>query len=163
MSEQNGVVLTEGTSENGGVAVAEAPAPKAKPKSNRAKSPEALKKRLDAAKAADKKASKPKVKAKKKAAGKTDRSAADVPAGDRRVALVKLLRKLGASSATAARPVPLLAEKLGYNQYDVYCLGYHKFPLAVGGFLKSVKHEGQKTVSFYLTAKGMKAEDDEIR
>lgn len=120
-----------------------------------AKSPATLRKNLATAKTSKKS---PKVDAKK-----TSRDMADAPASDRRLALVKLLRKMGATSASTSRPIDALANKLGYNQYDVYCLGYHKFHLAKQGMIKTVKMEDQKVVSYYLTAKGAKASDEDIR
>ena len=108
------------------------------------------------------KAKKPVKPAAKKSAAAKDRSAADVPARDRRVALVKLLRKMQATSATAAKPVKALAERLGYNDYDVYCLAYHKYPLAAAGLVKTVQVEGVRGLSVHLTAKGAKAGDDQI-
>lgn len=121
----------------------------------KAKSPTALRKNLATAKTSKKS---PKVGAKK-----TSRNMADVPASDRRLALVKLLRKMGATSASVSRPIDVLADKLGYNQYDVYCLGYHKFHLAKQGMIKTVKMEDQKVVSYYLTAEGAKASDEDVR
>lgn len=95
-----------------------------------------------------------------KAKKKVDRSMSDVPVAERRLALVKLLRKLGATSASTSRPISLLAEKLGYTRYDVYCLVYHKFPLATEGFVKVVQLEENPDRSVYLTAKGQKTDPE---
>ena len=94
--------------------------------------------------------------AKKRAAAKaaSDRGMADVPVKERRVALLKLLVKLGATSGADARPCGVLAEKLGYTAYDVYCLCYHKYELATEGLVKQAKVEGQRGVCYYVTAKG---------
>ena len=91
-----------------------------------------------------------------KAASKksVDRAMSDVPAKERRVNLVKVLRKMGAVDKESARPISVLAQKLGYTAYDVYCLTYHKFPLAKQGFVKVTEQEGHRDQCVYLTAKG---------
>lgn len=99
---------------------------------------------------------------KAKTLARADRSMADVPAETRRRELVKLLKKLGATSPTTARPVQYLAEKIGYTRYDVYCLVYHKYQLGVTGIVKTVQLEGVRGLSAYLTAKGAKIDLDEI-
>lgn len=90
-----------------------------------------------------------------------DRSMADAPASEQRQAFLKLLRKHKADKPTSAMPISKIAEKLGYTHYNVYCLGYHKRPLAVGGYVKAVKMEDAKELSFHLTAKGMKSGPDD--
>ncbi len=109
-------------------------------------------------KAPKKPVAKPATKAKAKVV--RDRSSADVPAAARRLALVKLLRKCQATKATTAKPISFLAEKLGYNPYDVYCLVYHKYQLAVEGFVKTAKIEDVKGLCVYLTAKGVKTDPE---
>mgnify|MGYP006921304410 CR=1 FL=1 len=102
---------------------------------------------------------KPKAKStekKVKAKDKVDRSMSPLPASEQRDALVKLLRKLNATSGATARPLDLLAEKLGYTHYNVYCLVYHNRPLIVNGFVKTAKVEEHKGLCAYLTAKGQK-------
>lgn len=89
-----------------------------------------------------------------------DRSMADAPASARRLALVKVLRKYQATKTMSAKPISFLADKLGYSVYDVYCLAYSKYPLAVNGFVKTVKLEGSKELSIYLTAKGVKTDPE---
>jgi len=111
------------------------------------------------AKPAPKKAVKP---AEKKPTGARARSMSTVPAAERRQAFLKLLRKMGADKATSAVPISKIAAKLGYNNYDVYCLGYHKFALGAGGYVKSAKLEDVKELSFYLTAKGVKSGPDDV-
>lgn len=110
-------------------------------------------------------ATKAKAKPKTKIAanGKLDRTAADVPVGDRRLALVKLMRKLRATSADAGVPISELAPKLGYTRYDVYCLAYHKYPLAAAGYVKHAAADSGRELCYYLTAKGAKAADDDVR
>ncbi len=131
-----------------------APTPKAAPRSKPAAKP---------AKKAPTKATPAKKAAANGTARKADRGMADVPAADRRLALVKLLRKVGATSSAAARPVGVLAEKLGYTAYDVYCLAYHKYHLAAEGIVKTTTVEGQRGLSVYLTAKGAKATDEQVK
>lgn len=105
---------------------------------------------------------KAKVEPKKDAAKRTDRAMSDIPAADRRKALVKALRAAKATGALAAKPIDELATKLGYGEYDVYCLVYHKFKLHVDGIVKTVKLEGAKRLSAYLTKKGQTIELDAI-
>jgi len=92
-----------------------------------------------------------------------DRSMADVPASEQRQAFLKLLRKHKADKALSAMPISKIAEKLGYTHYNVYCLGYHKRPLAIGGYIKVVKLEDAKELSFHLTAKGAKSGPDDAK
>lgn len=89
---------------------------------------------------------------------KADRGMASIPAAERRVAFLKMLKKLGATSAAAARSKTEIAAKLGYGEYDVYCLGYHKYPLAVNGLVKSATHE-EGGLAFYITVKGLASLD----
>ena len=112
--------------------------------------------------AAKLKQAEPKVKVKIDAKAK-DRSMADVPASEQRQAFLKLLRKHKADKPLSAMPISKIAEKLGYTHYNVYCLGYHKRPLAVGGYVKSVKLEDAKELSFHLTAKGVKSGPDDAK
>lgn len=106
--------------------------------------------------AAPKKVMAPKKAAPKKEPAERDRSMSDVPASERRLALVKLLRKHKATSGATAIPLSVIAGKLGYTTYDVYCLSYHKFPLARDGFVKTANREDSKETLVYLTAKGVK-------
>lgn len=93
---------------------------------------------------------------KKKAERKSRAMNRSVPAKDRRLALVTLLRTLKATSHQSARTVNELAEKLKYNPYDVYCMVYHKYHLATDGFVKTFKEDGGREVKVFLTAKGVK-------
>lgn len=110
----------------------------------------------------------PKVKAKAKPAAKpkkaarTDRGMADVPAKDRRKALVKVLRAAKATGALSSKPIDELATKLGYGEYDVYCLCYPKFKLQTDGLVKTVKLEDSKRIGAYLTKKGQTIDLDAI-
>lgn len=100
-------------------------------------------------------------KAKAEKSGKRDRSMGDVPAKDRRRALVKYLRTARSFSAIDAKPIDVIAEKLGYNEYTTYCLVYHKFKLATDGLVKTAKIEGAQ-MGAYLTKKGQSVELDAI-
>ena len=132
---------------------------KSKPKKSAAKKPASSKK--PEAKVSTKKPAKKPTKKTSASASAKDRSLkSEIPAAQRRVAFVKLLRKMGATSATAAVAGSVIAEKLGYTPYDVYCLGYPKYKLATEGFVKSAKHEGQREVAYYLTAKGNKQDPE---
>lgn len=95
-------------------------------------------------------------------AARAGRGMADVPAAERRLALVRALRKAGAVSPGSARAIPDLAAKLGYTNYDVYCLAYHKYHLATAGIVKVCEVEGRRGLSVYLTAKGQKATDEQV-
>lgn len=113
------------------------------------------------ASAAKPRATKTKIEKQTKPATK-DRSMGDVPAKTRRRELVKLLKKLGATSGTSARPLTELAIKLGYTPYAVYCLVYRKHKLAIDGLIKTVDVEDVKGLSAHLTTKGAKVNLDEI-
>lgn len=106
------------------------------------------------------KKSSPKKTADVKKATVKDRSMSDVPAAERRLALVKLLRKHRATSGATAMETSKIAERLGYTAYDVYCLAYHKFPLARDGFVKTARREDSKETLIYLTAKGQKTDPE---
>jgi hypothetical protein len=112
-------------------------------------------------------AKKPATKTKKAAAEKPDRSMNETPASGRKIALVKLMKKVGAFSQTTSRTVEFLAEKLGYTKFDVYgllsgtsgkagsspnCLLAHGIA-RVGDF-----PDGGRGKSYFLTAKGQKAD-----
>lgn len=94
---------------------------------------------------------------------KINRSMAEAPVKERRDHLVKALRKLQAVNSGTAVSINDLAKKLGYTAYDVYCLTYHKYPLAVQGFIKTAKHEGNRITMVYLTSKGQKTLPSEVK
>ncbi len=96
--------------------------------------------------------------AKKGTAEKPNRAMSDLPIGGRRIALVKLMKKLGAGSPATARSLPDLAEKLGYTNHDVYVLVFHQYPLVEEKFVQSAKLDGQRGLAVYLTKKGQKAD-----
>lgn len=98
----------------------------------------------------------PKVKKEKKDE-KVDRSMADMPVSERRKKLLSCLKKKGATNAGTAIPGTALAKALGFTNYDVYMLGYRTSPLIIDGLVKAVKMEDVHGLSYYLTAKGLKA------
>jgi hypothetical protein len=93
--------------------------------------------------------------------GKPDRSMSDTPPGERKTALIKALRKVGATKLTAAVSITDLATKLGYTHFDVYGLvagtsgkvGSNPNCLLATGH---VKVNEEKAV--YLTPKGAKTD-----
>jgi hypothetical protein len=103
-------------------------------------------------------ASKAKKTTETKKAPRVDRSMADIPASEQRVKFCQSLKKLGATSPGTAVSGKTLAGKLGWTQYNVYLLGYRTSPLVVDGLVKSAKMEEAAGLSYYLTAKGLKAE-----
>ena len=152
--------------------VAEGKAPKKAPKKVKAPKPgtKAPAKKAAAAKVA-KKAPK---KVAKKSTGKStekaprDRSMAKVPPGERKTALVKVMRKLGATGATSSRTIPVLAEATGYTQFDVYGLLRGTSGKADSGprCLVATGHvkaaDTEEGLAFYLTAKGQKTGFNDI-
>ena len=143
------------TAENETTATVVTPKPKKKSKSSK-KPAKKVSSKKETKVTAKKAPSKKPAKSSKPTASKDRSLKSSIPAADRRLAFVKLLRKLGANSATSAVACSTIAQKLDYTTYDVYCLGYPKYKLGADGFVKTVKHEGSREVSFYLTAKGLK-------
>ena len=103
-------------------------------------------------------------------AAKPDRHMGASPAGDRRVALVKRLRQVGATGPGSSRPLGDLAEKLGLTRFDVYGLvngtsgeaGSNPRCLVATGHVKTCVQEGVRGACVYLTAKGQKGDLDEL-
>jgi hypothetical protein len=161
VAEENTTVTETTTQEtahetNGEATAVNTAAPKKVQKKQAAKAKAAAPVKTAAKKAPAKKT----VVAKKADGKKVDRSMASIPAAEQRLAFLKLLRKLGAVSAVTAKPLTVIAEKLGYTEYNVYCLGYSKRMLAMEGFVKSIKLEGSRETSYYLTAKGAKTDPE---
>lgn len=77
---------------------------------------------------------------------------------ERRTMLLKAMKKLGATSAGAARTADEIAKKSGLTRFDVYGLCYHSHPLVTDKLVKIAKIEGVHGLSYYLTASGLKAE-----
>ena len=106
----------------------------------------------------------------KESADRGDRSmAVDVSPGDRRIALVKKMRQLGATNASGAKTAKQLSEKVGYTQFDVYGLvsgtsgkaGSSPRCLIATGHVKPAAVEGEG-IGYYLTAKGVKTDFSEL-
>jgi len=95
------------------------------------------------------------------AAPRGDRSLGDngKPA-ERRLKVVKTMRKMGAVSATTAVTAADLVAKTGLTPYDVYCLLYKHYPLQKSGLVKQVQLEGVRGLSYHLTAKGQKSDPE---
>lgn len=85
----------------------------------------------------------------------------------RRVAIVKAMRALGADGPTSAasaedimakasKAAPELADRV--DLVKIVLDVYRTSELLHNGFAKSVKHEGERGLRYYLTAKGMKTE-----
>ena len=121
--------------------------------------------------AAKKKPTKTKIVAAKKVS-KTeapDRTMSEVPAGERRVALVKALRQFKAVGAAKARPLADLVAKLGYTRFDVYGLiagtsgkagSAPRCLIATGHVAVTKSHPGEG-MQVYLTRKGQSWTFDE--
>lgn len=122
-------------------------------------------KKVASKKADPKPAPKKKEKVEKTEKAPVDRSMADVPPGERKKALVKLLRKLSATTAVNARPIGELAEKLGYSRFDTYSLvsggtgkaGSNPRCLLATKHVKTAVLEGSG-ICVYLTASGVKTD-----
>jgi hypothetical protein len=137
--------------------VTETPKSPAKPKA--AKKPAAKKAPAPKGKA------KPKAKAEKSVAA---RETPDLPPRDRRINVVKALRQLRATSATAARSLDDVAAKAGTTKYDVYGVisghsgkaGSSPSCLIATGHAKVADVEGQG-LSVYLTKRGQETKFDD--
>lgn len=89
---------------------------------------------------------------------RSTRSVGDVTLSvdQRREKVVKTMIKIGANNATSAKTADQIAAKTGFTRFDIYGLLYHTNFLAQEGYVKQVKIEGVKGLSYYLTAKGSK-------
>lgn len=84
----------------------------------------------------------------------------------RRIAVVKAMRTLGAADPSSARTAPEIAKKAGTA--DGIKLGdrvdlvkiildiYRTSELLHNGFAASIRHEGERELRYYLTARGKK-------
>lgn len=127
---------------------------KAAPKSAKKAAPKAAKAAKKAPKAANKA---PAAKAVKDA----PKTSADkgVLWSEKRVTIVKAMRKLGATSAATAKSAAAIAEKAGCKVSDVKHYCYYKQQLVQYGFVKiaTAESENQRGLAYYLTAAGVKA------
>jgi hypothetical protein len=114
----------------------------------------------------------PAAKAEKKAPEpkeRPDRTMADIPTHERRIALVKALRVARAVSPQKALATNTLVERLGYTKFDVYglCRGTSGHAdsnprcLVATGHVAVADVEGQG-ISFYLTPAGQKTKFTEV-
>lgn len=95
--------------------------------------------------------------AKKKAAGGGDPERKFVgTVVERSNAILKALRKAGATNAAHALTVAELMEKTGMNRFNVYETLYVKRRIQVEEFVKQVASEGGN--AYHLTAKGQKTD-----
>lgn len=128
-------------------AVVETQAPKKSVKKTAAKkTTEAPKK---AAKATAKKAP---VKKSAPAAGKKE---GGVKWSEKRLAVIQGMKKIRATSPTAARTAADIAGICGMDEKEIKHYCYHKQQLATEGYIGIAKVEDQKGLCYYLTAKGM--------
>jgi hypothetical protein len=78
---------------------------------------------------------------------------------ERRVAVVKGMRKLGAVSESTAKTAIEIAKAAGIEQDDVYRVKvildvYRTNELVHNGFAKSVRYPGERELRYFLTKKG---------
>jgi hypothetical protein len=78
---------------------------------------------------------------------------------ERRVAVVKGMRKLGAVSESTAKTAIEIAKAAGIDQDDVYRVKvildvYRTNELVHNGFAKSVRYPGERELRYFLTKKG---------
>lgn len=111
------------------------------------------------------KANKPKKAAKPNQPTKAAREVGvtDKSVGERRLMVIKVLRRGKATSAMTAMTATAVAAKSGLTRFDAYGQLYHTHFLQQAGFVKQVKLEGSRELSFFLTAKGDKATDDVVK
>lgn len=141
--------------------------PNGTPMGKAAKDPRPVSKQHRAAAKAAKPAAKKPAVAKVKAAAKVEKpgrttGATGKSAGERRLLIVKVLRKMGAVSPGSARTAEDVAAKCGLTRFDVYGQLYHTHKLQAEGFARQVETEGVRGLTYYLTAKGVKATDEQI-
>lgn len=104
-------------------------------------------------KSAKKPAKQPAKKPTKKPASGFER-ASDVPWNEKKVAVFKALKQLGATKGpTSARSAVQVADKAGVSQRDVRHYCYHA---RAAGLVEVAEAEGVRGYSFYLTARGAK-------
>lgn len=80
---------------------------------------------------------------------------------DRRVAVVKAMRKLGAVSDSTARTAEEICKSAGMAADDVFRVKvildvYRTNELLHNGFAASCRHEGERALRYFLTKKGQK-------
>jgi hypothetical protein len=81
----------------------------------------------------------------------------DLTVDQKRVAVLKALKQMGATGATTAKSKLQVAAKSGLSGFDVYGICYHKNQLAVEGLIKQAEHQDVRGLCYYVTAKGLKS------
>lgn len=120
-------------------------------------------KRKPAAKTGDKSPTEMKTPVKTKNGDKVSRARvveSDLTPVQRRLVVVKAMRKIGATTAATSITATALAAKCGMSRFEVYGALYHTHPLQVQGFVKQVKLEDNRENSYHLTAKGIKSDPE---
>lgn len=92
---------------------------------------------------------------KSRSVGDTDKSPAE-----RRIMVVAAMIKLGATSATSGRTSDEIAATCGLTRFDVIGHLYYTHKLQTEGHVKQVKMEGARSLTYFLTAKGIKAKGE---
>ena len=109
---------------------------------------------------------KPAVKAKTKAAKKDDgrgipaRKPGEFRWTDKRIAIIKAMRKINAIGATNGRPAAYIAERAkaeGISEQDIKHYCYKDNDLVTAGYVKSTELEESRSLCYYLTPKGRDA------
>jgi pyruvate/2-oxoglutarate dehydrogenase complex dihydrolipoamide acyltransferase (E2) component len=144
------------TVENNDVAVETQAPKKSVEKTDAKKTTEAPKKAAKkAAKTPAKKAAKTPA---KKAPVKKSAPAAEKEGGvrwsEKRLTIIRGMKKIRATSPTAARTAADIAGVCGMEEKEIKHYCYHKQQLATEGYIGIAKVEDQKGLCYYLTAKG---------
>lgn len=74
---------------------------------------------------------------------------------EKRLAVIRGMKKIRATSPTAARTAADIAGVCGLEEKDIKHYCYYKEQLATNGYVGVAKVEDQKRLCYYLTAKGM--------
>lgn len=78
---------------------------------------------------------------------------------ENRMNIVKALRKKGATSATKAISAEDIVAvcKVDLKKVKIHCDAYRGTELVAKGFVSTIKLEGSRSLSYYLTSKGAKS------
>jgi len=74
---------------------------------------------------------------------------------EKRLTIIRGMKKIRATSPTAARTAADIAGVCGMEEKEIKHYCYYKEQLAVEGYVGIAKIENQKRLCYYLTAKGM--------
>jgi hypothetical protein len=91
-----------------------------------------------------------------------ERASKPIVWSERRIAVVKAMKQLGAKNASTAVSAEDILKASKLKNVDVKTIKVHLdtyrgAELLAQGYAKSVRHEGQRALSYFLTAKGVKA------